>query len=180
MIIYKPNYYRDTKCHFCKKNRIEIGSELKVHLEDMNNNNYECIICVPRCNKCRNRHNKTAAFSVLGIISALLVNIMLIGAAASISGLTAILAAAVGIGLGYGIYYICRSLGIEIANGGDNEANGKSLKALDELKMLTDSLCIVDSQKKETENDVYYFVNVPSKEKLDRLETEYNYLKSEE
>lgn len=180
MIIYKPNYYRDTKCHFCKKNQIEVGSELKVHLGDMNNNNYECIICVPRCNKCRKRHKKAAAFSVLGFISALLVNIMLIGAAASISGLTAILATAVGIGLGYFIYYICRSLEIEISNGGDNEANGKSLMALDELKMLTDSLYTVNNQKKETENDVYYFVNVPPKEKLDKLETVYSYVKSED
>jgi len=178
MIIYKPNYYRDTKCHFCKKNRIEVGSELKVHLEDMNKD--EFVICVPRCNKCRNRHKETTTFSALGIISALLVNIMLIGAAASISGIAAILAAAVGIGLGYLIYYICRSLEEIIANGGDNETNGKSLIALDELKMLTDSVYGVNNQQKETEDDIYYCVNVLSKEKLEKLEIEYNYVKSED
>ena len=178
MIIYKPNYYRDSRCHFCKKNRIEVGSELKVHLEDTDNNEY--VVCVPRCNKCRNRHKKTTAFSVLGIISALLVNIMLIGAAASISGITAILAAAVGIGLGYGIYYICRSLEEVIANGGDNEANGKSLIALDEINMLTGSVYGVNDQQKETEDNVYYCVNRLSQENLDNLEMKYNYLKSDE
>ena len=108
MIIYKPNYYHDSKCHFCKKNRIEVGSELKVHIEDINNEEY--VIYAPRCNKCRNRHEKTTSFSVLGFISALLVNIMLIGAAATISTFSAVFTAVLSVGLGYLIYYICRSL----------------------------------------------------------------------
>ncbi|MBQ8959306.1 MAG: hypothetical protein IJ057_13610 [Bacteroidales bacterium] len=178
MIIYKPNYYHDSKCHFCKKNRIEVGSELKVHIEDTNDEEY--VICVPRCNKCRNRHKKTTRFSVFGIVSALLVNIMLIGAAASISGIAAVLAAFVGIGLGYLVYYICHSLEEVIVNGGDNEANGKSMIAVDELKVLCGSVFGVNDEHKAAEDDVYYCVNQLSKENLDKLETQYNYLKSEE
>lgn len=178
MIIYKPNYYHDSKCHFCKKNRIEVGSELKVHIEDMNKK--EIVVCVPRCNKCRNRHKKTTRFSVFGLVSALLVNIMLIGAAATISGIAAVLAAFLGIGLGYFIYYICRSLEEVIVNGGDNESNGKSMIAVDELKMLCDSVFGVNNQQKATEDDVYYCINQLSKEKLDNLETQYCYLKCEE
>ena len=178
MIIYKPNYYRDSRCHFCKKNRIEVGSELKVHLKDTNNEEY--VICVPRCNKCRNRHRETTSFSVLGIISAVLVSIMLVGAAASISIIGAVIAAAVSIGLGYIIYYICHSLEEVIANGGDNEANGKSIIAMDEIKMLTGLVYGVNNQQKETEDDVYYCVNCLSQENLDDLETKYNYLKCEE
>jgi hypothetical protein len=178
MIIYKPNYYNDSKCHFCNKNRIEVGSELRVHIEDINNNEY--IICVPRCNKCSNRHKKTTTFSALGFVSALLIVIMLVGAAIPISGFAAVFAAILGTGLGYFIYYICRSLEEVIVNGGDNEANGKSLVALDELKMLCGSGYGVNDQQKETEDDVYYCVNHLSKENLDNLEKKYNYLKSEE
>lgn len=177
-IVYKPNYNHDSKCHFCKKNRIEEGSELIIEIEDKNLDRY--VIYVPRCKKCKNRHKKKTNFSVLGIISSLLFYIMLVGSAATISGITAGVAAFFGLGLACLIYYICRLIEDPIVNGGYDEPQDKSMIELDELKMLCDSDFSVNNKHKDTEDDVYYCVNVLSQEKLDKLETVYNYVRRED
>lgn len=173
METYKPNYDNDCKCHFCKKSKSEVGLELNVHLEDIFKSEY--VISVPRCHKCRNRHKKTTSISVFGIISAILINIMLIGGALTISVITAILAAIFGFGVGYGTYYLCQSIEEIIVNGGDNEANG--IASLDELKMLCDSVIVNDKHNK-TEDDVFYRPKNFAREKLNDLVTKYNYVEN--